>query len=124
MGAGLNNFRTAYRDNVGSAPLYHGSYVYGAHNVYLEVAVEMGVAGIVLLLTGDDRANAGGKPLPEEIVAASCAALSWRTKPVVMRLWRPRFLSVLPGRSGSGFLGCLLALAVRTAPVEEIASSP
>ena len=51
IGAGLNNFPLAYRENVGSAPLYHGSYVSGAHNTYLEIAVELGLVGLILLVT-------------------------------------------------------------------------
>ena len=123
LGAGLNNFSTAYRDNVGSAPLYHGSYVYGAHNVYLEVAVEMGVAGIALLLTamiGQLLAasrcrkklsqRAGGDIVAYEagcyaiMVAAFFIGVTWEKW-----FWLPWML---------------LALAVRTAPVGDLAGPP
>jgi putative inorganic carbon (hco3(-)) transporter len=50
VGAGFNNFGVAYRENVGSAPLWNHTYVSGAHNSYLEVAVEMGIVGLVLVL--------------------------------------------------------------------------
>jgi putative inorganic carbon (hco3(-)) transporter len=49
VGAGFNNFGVAYRENVGSAPLWNHTYVSGAHNSYLEVAVELGIVGLVLV---------------------------------------------------------------------------
>jgi O-antigen ligase len=51
VGAGLNNFSIAYREQIGSAPIFMHSYVWGAHNIYLEIAVEMGIVGLALLLT-------------------------------------------------------------------------
>ena len=121
MGAGLNNFGNAYRDNVGSAPLYHGRMVYGAHNVYLEVAVEMGVAGIVLLLAGmigqmraANRCRKKLSPQPAGVLVAyeaGCYAIMTAAFFIGVT-WEKWFW--LPWM--------LLALAVRTAPVEEIAT--
>jgi hypothetical protein len=50
VGAGVNNFSNAYRENR-SAPIYRHNYVIGAHNTYLETAVEGGVIGFALLMT-------------------------------------------------------------------------
>jgi exopolysaccharide production protein ExoQ len=51
VGAGLNNFPIVYRDFVGNVPLYGPDHNKAAHNIYLEVAVELGVIGLALLLT-------------------------------------------------------------------------
>jgi len=49
LGAGLSNFPVAYNEFAGRAPLFRG-FGRGAHNIYLEALVELGVVGIVLLL--------------------------------------------------------------------------
>jgi len=51
VGAGLNNFPNAYREYVGAYPLLRKTYASGAHNSYLEVAVETGIVGLILLVT-------------------------------------------------------------------------
>jgi O-antigen ligase len=52
LGAGLNNFPYANQANIGSTPVLLGiTFGWGAHNTYLEIAVEMGIVGLVLLLT-------------------------------------------------------------------------
>lgn len=48
-GAGLCNFPVAYKHFAGFAPVFRG-YARGAHNIYLETTVELGVLGITLLL--------------------------------------------------------------------------
>jgi O-antigen ligase len=51
FGAGLNNFPYAYRDYIGSAPLFRGiQSATAAHNSYLEIAVDMGLVGLALML--------------------------------------------------------------------------
>jgi hypothetical protein len=49
LGAGLSNFPVAYNEFAGRAPLFRG-FGRGAHNIYLEAFVELGVVGFVLLL--------------------------------------------------------------------------
>jgi O-Antigen ligase len=51
FGAGLNNFSTAFEEYVGSAPMFNQTYSSGAHNTYLEIAVETGSVGLILMLT-------------------------------------------------------------------------
>jgi len=48
IGAGLNNFPAAYSEFAGYAPSFVG-YGRGAHNIFLEAAVEFGVFGLVLM---------------------------------------------------------------------------
>ena len=48
-GVGLANFQVAYTNFAGHASRFFG-YGRGAHNMYLEVAVEFGVVGMILLL--------------------------------------------------------------------------
>lgn len=48
MGAGLANFPIAYSHFAGSARKFVG-YTRASHNIYLDVAVELGVIGLVLL---------------------------------------------------------------------------
>ena len=50
-GAGLNNFPYAYRKNLGSAPMLYGTTVWAPHNSYLEIAVDTGSIGLILMLT-------------------------------------------------------------------------
>jgi hypothetical protein len=48
-GAGLNNFPVVYQDYAGYAPVFSG-YNRGSHNMYLNVVVELGIVGLVLML--------------------------------------------------------------------------
>jgi len=48
LGAGFANFPVAYTDFAGFAKNFSG-YGRGAHNAYLQVAVELGIVGVVLL---------------------------------------------------------------------------
>lgn len=45
-GAGLENFRTAYNDVAGASPVFRG-FARAAHNTYLGLLVEFGVAGLL-----------------------------------------------------------------------------
>lgn len=49
IGAGLHNFPYAYTEFAEYAPAFKGLYR-GAHNIYVETAVELGLAGVVLML--------------------------------------------------------------------------
>ena len=51
VGSGLNTFSDAYQKYLGGAPIYHGILVSGAHNSYLETAVELGTIGFLLVMT-------------------------------------------------------------------------
>jgi O-antigen ligase len=50
-GAGLNNFPVAYNDFAGQGRIFQG-YGRGSHNMYLNVSVELGIVGFLLLLVG------------------------------------------------------------------------
>ena len=47
-GAGLNNFTAAYSEFAGYAPKFAG-FARGAHNIFLETAVEVGIVGLLLM---------------------------------------------------------------------------
>ena len=49
LGAGLSNFRYAYSEFAGYAPVYKGPSL-GSHNTYLNVSVELGIVGLFLFL--------------------------------------------------------------------------
>ena len=49
QGAGMNNFEVAYQNYAGFAPIFRG-YSRAAHNIYLEITVELGVVGLTLFL--------------------------------------------------------------------------
>jgi O-antigen ligase len=49
LGAGLHNFPVAYRDFAGYAPVYRGA-IAASHDTYLNVAVELGLFGLLLFL--------------------------------------------------------------------------
>jgi O-antigen ligase len=49
LGAGLSNFRNAYSEFAGYAPVYKGPSL-GSHNTYLNVSVELGIVGLFLFL--------------------------------------------------------------------------
>jgi O-antigen ligase len=46
LGAGLENFRTAYNEVAGTSPVFRG-FARDAHNTYLGMLVEFGIAGVV-----------------------------------------------------------------------------
>jgi O-antigen ligase len=47
-GAGIGNFWVAYKEYAGYAPRFQG-YMRGSHNTYLNVAVELGIVGFLLM---------------------------------------------------------------------------
>jgi O-antigen ligase len=49
-GAGLENFPYAFREFAGYEPVFHGFYVAAAHNIYLQMSVELGLVGILAML--------------------------------------------------------------------------
>ena len=50
QGAGIANFEVAYQQYAGFAPTFRG-YSRAAHNIYLEIAVELGIVGLTLFVT-------------------------------------------------------------------------
>lgn len=60
FGAGLSNFPVAYSMYAGYAPAFRG-YGAGSHNLYLQVMVECGVVGLVLLLLAVRAQLRGGR---------------------------------------------------------------
>jgi O-antigen ligase len=119
VGAGLNNFTIAYRENVGVAPLYHGRYVMAAHNTYLEIAVEAGVAGLILLLTavfGQLRAASRCRKNAPNRVGSVIVAYEAACYAILVAAF---FIGVLWDK-WFWFAWILLAVAVRTAHTEEL----
>jgi O-antigen ligase len=49
QGAGLGNFEVAYQNYSGFAPIFRG-YSRAAHNIYLQIAVELGMVGATLFV--------------------------------------------------------------------------
>jgi len=122
-GAGLNNFPYAYRKNLGSAPMLYGKTVWAPHNSYLEIAVDTGLIGLVLMLTAivaqlrsasRCRQNTSNK-FGNVVVAyeAGCYAILVAVF-FIGAIWSKWFW--LPWM--------LLAVAVRTVPVEQRAEAP
>jgi O-antigen ligase len=82
-GSGLNNFWVAYRDYAGNASVFRG-YSRGSHNTYLNVAVELGIIGFLLMsaalvsqLRSVRRLRAMLGELPIRVVALEAAC--WAT---------------------------------------------
>jgi len=50
FGAGWNNFIVVYTNIAGDAPKFHG-YTEGSHNIYLGMTIEVGIIGVVFLLS-------------------------------------------------------------------------
>lgn len=50
MGAGLENFPYAFKEFVGYQPVFHGFYFQAAHNIYVQISVELGVVGMVTMI--------------------------------------------------------------------------
>lgn len=119
LGAGLNNFPYAYREYIGSAPLFEGRQSpMPAHNSYLEIAVDMGVVGLALMLAaivGQLRAASRcRKNVPDKIggvivaYEAACYAI----------LVAAFFIGVMWDK-WFWLAWMLLAVAVRTAQAEQ-----
>ena len=80
QGAGLGNFEVAYQQYAGFAPIFRG-YFRAAHNIYLQIAVELGAVGVVLFTRGvvrhlrDLRSLTSELPRPEPM-ALACEAMT------------------------------------------------
>jgi O-antigen ligase len=118
QGAGLGNFNTAYEQYVGFAPVYRG-HSRAAHNIYLQVSVELGALGIALLLTALfsqfnslRRAIISSAASRNRVMLVACEAMCWGMLAAgffVGLLWQKTFWMVL----------ILSALAVRTLSTVE-----
>jgi O-antigen ligase len=118
LGAGLNNFPYAYRKYIGGAPIYHGTLMSAAHNTYLEIAVELGIIGLALMLTAVisqlRAARRARKELPKAagsvIVAYEAACYAILTAAFFIDIvWEKWFW----------LAWILLAVAVRTSRIEQ-----
>jgi O-antigen ligase len=49
-GAGLESFPYVYGQYIGYAPNYLGRELRGSHNIYLGMAVELGILGLILMI--------------------------------------------------------------------------
>lgn len=120
LGAGLENFPVAYQQFAGFAPVFRG-YDRPAHNVYLQVAVELGVLGIALLIAAVyshikelqtlQPSSGRGRPLPL-IVACEAACVGM--------LVAAFFVGMLLQKSfWMVWIFCALATQIRTQPRVE-----
>jgi O-antigen ligase len=50
IGAGLENFRPMFSEYAGYQPVFHGKYFMGAHNIYLQVLLELGIVGLLIMM--------------------------------------------------------------------------
>ena len=81
FGAGISNFSTVYTMYAGYAPHFVG-FDRASHNLYLEMSVEAGAVGILLLLqairiqlrAGRNNRSRAGKPNPWLV---ACEAAGW-----------------------------------------------
>jgi len=83
LGAGLANFPVAYSDFAGHASSFVG-YGRGAHDIYLEVGVELGIVGVLLMFAAFvshfkalRALRAGREPVSLKALALECAC--WAT---------------------------------------------
>ena len=102
VGVGLNNFAFAYRECRKRSDL--PTLESGAHNSYLEIAVETGLVGFVLLLTtivgqlraASQRRKSVADNVGSDIVAYEAACYA---------ILAAAFFIGIPGKSGSGGRG-------------------
>ena len=81
FGAGIGNFSTVYTKYVGYAPRFVG-FDRASHNLFLELSVEAGIVGILLLAqairmqlwTGREGRSRAGRP---NVWLVACEAASW-----------------------------------------------
>jgi O-antigen ligase len=119
VGAGLSNFSNAYRENVGIAPLYNGHYVMEPHNIYLAVAVETGLVGLILLLiavVGQLRAASRCRKETPNSVGSVIVAYEAACYAILVAAF---FIGIL-WEKWFWLPWILLAVAVRTAHAEEL----
>lgn len=119
VGAGLDNFKNAYRESAGVASLYRGEYVVEPHNIYLAVAVETGAVGLIFLLTA----------VVAQLRAASrCRKKAAHSVGSFIVAYEAGCYSILVAAFFIGILWekwfwlpwMFLAVAVRTAPANEL----
>ena len=115
QGAGLENFTVAFEQFRQAAPIFRG-YSRPAHNIYLQVAVELGIVGICLLgaavfsqLRALYRAISFSRPSRRHATLVGCEAMIWSMLAAaffVGMLWEKTFWIVW----------MISAMAVHTAP--------
>lgn len=99
-GAGLENFEEAYQSYAGWAKRFRG-FQRGAHNIYLAIAVELGIPGLLLALLAirshlqsvkELQLVFRGKRLPMMVIASQAACLGLLTAGFFLDiLWRKSF---------------------------------
>jgi len=99
-GAGLENFEEAYQSYAGWAKRFRG-FQRGAHNIYLAIAVELGIYGLLLAFLAirshlhsvrELRVAFSGNPIPMRVVASYAACLGLLTAGFFLDiLWRKSF---------------------------------
>jgi O-antigen ligase len=79
MGAGLGNFPAAFDHFAGEAAHFEG-FDRGSHNIYLNVSVELGILGVILLVNAL-RTELRGRKFADVIspfhAAVACEAAAW-----------------------------------------------
>ena len=100
FGAGMQNFSEAYTNYVGESSKVYSYGEVGAHNIYLEVAVDLGLVGLGLMGTAIFSAMRAGRRIREQlnqrlansIVPYEAAAWAMLTSSFfVSLLWRKTF---------------------------------
>jgi O-antigen ligase len=123
FGVGLLNFPAAYNEFAGYAPRFEG-FGRGAHNLYLNTIVELGVVGFALMVAavgshiwGLRKLRPSSKVLAGQVVALECACWGMLAAALFADvLWEKPFWMV--------WMISLMALRLRPAIHENKATAP